>query len=182
MRRNTVATTALLIAVTIVAVGCAPWATYPPVEHTSKLVNPQFEPIPKLMAESLRYVHEEYGTVEQPVFNLPEGTPASVYRVVQARVDQARPMTAEDERAYHVTTVRTRGPEAETDVIIPRADGLHELVTVRFKQRFGKGYQVDGARTWRVRVTAPPPQFPDSDAGQQTERANVDSKAEPAAE
>ena len=135
--------------------GCAPWATYPPVEHTAKLVNPSFEPMPTLMAKAITFVHDEQAAMPELVYNLPSGVPMRTYEIVQKKLAGGRPMQLSDSRAYHVTAVRTRGPEAEVDVIVPRTDGLHELQTVRFKQKFGKGYQVTSSRQWRLRVEPP---------------------------
>lgn len=139
--------------------GCAPWATYPPVEHTSKLVNPTFEPMPELMSRAIMYVHDEHAAMPALIYNLPEGVPPRAYKLVQNKLPEGRPMQPGDDRAYHVTAVRTRGPEAEVDVIVPRADGLHELETVRFKQKFGKGYTVTSTRQWRLRVEPPAPTY-----------------------
>ena len=153
-RRHALSASLVLVAAGLTA-GCAPWATYPPVEHTSKLVNPTFEPIPTLMAGAVQYSHEHYGTVSDATFNLPAGISHKVYDKVVEKLGYGRPMQPQDTLAYHVTAVRTRGPEAEVDVIVPRADGLHELVTVRFKQKFARGYEVATAREWRVRADPP---------------------------
>lgn len=157
-RRITISASLVLVAVGLTA-GCAPWATYPPIEHTSKLINPNFEPMPSLMADAVRYAKETYGTVPDVTFNLPAGMSYKVYDKVIAKLGYGRPMQPEDTLAYHITAVRTRGPEAEIDVIVPRADGLHELVTIRFQQKFAKGYQVESAREWRVRADPPPANY-----------------------
>lgn len=153
-RRSSIVASLALIGTGLIT-GCAPWATYPPVEHTSKLVNPTFEPMPTLMAETVRYAHDHYGTVSDTTFNLPAGMGYKVYDKVIAKLGFGRPMQAGDQVAYHITAVRTRGPEAEVDVIVPRADGVYELVTIRFKEKLGKGPTIASAREWRVRAEPP---------------------------
>ncbi len=159
MGKRFIITSLLLAGGLAVAAGCAPWATYPPIEHTAKLVNPTFEPMPTLMARALLYVHDEHAAMPELVYNLPAGMPMRTYELVQKKLNGGRPMHYGDSRGYHVTAIRSRGPEAEVDVIVPRSDGLHELETVRFKQKFGKGYEVASSRQWRLRVEPPTPNY-----------------------
>lgn len=158
-------------AMALLATGCAPWATYPPVEHTARLVDPAFEPMPTLMADAVRYADETYNAMDEPVFNLPEGVKPRVYDLVIRKLGRGRPMMAGDTRAYHITAIRTRGPEAEVDVVAPRADGLYELVTLHFKEKFGKGYQIASTRQWRLHVDVPGPHY--VAPAEPTEVANV---------
>jgi hypothetical protein len=152
----------LLLALTALA-GCTAWATYPSIEGATSIDDPQFAPIPELMADAIAYGAERYpmdrGENDPLVFNLPPDTPPRVYEKVAGRLGNARPMTDEDAFAYHVKTVRVRTVEGQVDLICPRPDGHHELMEISFKQRLGKGYDVASARLWRVHVDVPEPNF-----------------------
>ena len=145
--------------IALLASGCAPMATYPPVEHTRALSRPAYEPIPTLMAESFRYAHERYQVADELIFNLPEGVTTNVYHMVARKLGEARPMFADDERAYTISEIRTRGSEAQADLIYPRADGLHQLVTIYFKASLLDGWKVASTRQWRIYSQAPQPRF-----------------------
>ena len=150
-------------------VGCTPYATYPPVEGALELSGPKIHPIPMLMAEALRFAHAHYTPETDLVINLPEGTPIKVYSDVVERLGEARIMREPGEAALQVTAVRVRGLSAEVDVIYPRMEALHELVTVKFKKGIIGQYKVDSTRLWRIRAEAPPPHYvPPEEAGELT--------------
>lgn len=162
-----------VIATLITITGCAPWASYPPVETTASLARPSFEPFPTLMGRAAAYGHDTWGTIDEGiVFNLPPDTPASVYETVTKRINYAysgkpnapsvRPMQEGDPQAYHITSVRVRGTDAEVDLIYPRADGIPELVTIQFSKRFAGGYDVERIRPWRIRIDAPMATYDDA--------------------
>jgi hypothetical protein len=154
---------AMMMAVALTTVGCAPYATYPPIEVdvARDMTSPTFEPIPTLMVEAIRYTHENYGHGEVDfAWNLPRGTPHGAYTMVEKRLGVGHPLREAGERAYHVQTVRSRGVEAEVDVIYPRQDGLYELVTISFRNEiFAGGWQVKRARPWYIRVEPPEPSW-----------------------
>jgi hypothetical protein len=172
----------LVLAMTALA-GCTPWATYPPIEGAASINDPQFAPIPELMAEAIAYGSEHYGLDpvegEPIVYNLPPNTAPRVYERVTDRLGDARPMVEGDDHAYHVTSVRVRTTNAQVDLICPRSDGHHELVEISFKQTFTKGYEVRDARLWRVHVEVPEPNFvpypqPEEDTAVATEPTETD--------
>jgi len=169
-RISAVPVTAALIGLLGAALaGCTPWATYPPLEGAVEISNPGVNPLPELMARGIEYTRNHLSGVElteaemeaEPiVFNLPEGTPASVYgRIIKHLHDNARPMTDADESSYQVTAVRVRMSDAEVDVIHLAADGAPELVTLHFKQNVLKGYQVKSYRRWHYSVDMPGPHY-----------------------
>lgn len=142
-------------------VGCSAWSTYPPIEHTAGLVSPANPPVPELMADAIGYVNEQFGGgAETYAVNLPTGVPAAVYEKVFERLEgAAHPLTDPTELAYHVIQVRSRGTEGEVDVIYPRADGLHQLVTVRLGNNLFSGFTVESVKQWRVRAEPPAPAY-----------------------
>lgn len=150
----------LLATLTLTFGGCSPWATYPPVEHTQGLARPAYEPIPTLMAKSIAFAHDRYNAVDDVVINLPEGVPAKVYEKVIRKIGRGRPMTDDDANAYTIQEIRTRGPEAQVDLVYPRSDGLHELVTLYFKNNLIDGWRIDSTRLWRIRVERPRAHYP----------------------
>ncbi|MDY7110156.1 MAG: hypothetical protein SYC29_16115 [Planctomycetota bacterium] len=145
----------LLLSLIFVLCGCTPWATYPPIEGAVDISNPALAPIPRLMADAVRYVHTLEGGEGEIALNLPEGTSATVYDEVIERLEAARPMQAGNTQAYHVEAVRVRGLDAEVDVIHPGAGGVPELMTVYFNQTFAEGWRVKWHRRWRLRIEAP---------------------------
>jgi hypothetical protein len=149
----------LLLTLSIAPAGCTPWATYPPVEGTVELNQPTLQPIPTLMADAIRFAHDHYAPDHELVINLPPDTPAKVYSEVIAALGEGRPMTAEDETAFHVQTVRVRALTAEVDVIYPRMGHVHELATIRFRKKVLGRYEVENTRLWRFEVEVPGPNY-----------------------
>jgi len=145
----------LLLALASFLCGCTPWATYPPIEGAVDISNPALAPIPTLMAEAVRYVHEQDGGGGEVVLNLPEDTPAKVYDKVIEKLGTGRPMQPGDRQAYHVEAVRVRAVDAEVDLIHPGNGGAPELMTIYFQQQFLDGWRVQWHRRWRIRIEAP---------------------------
>ena len=155
------ATWAIGLAVLVLTLGgCSPWATYPPVEHTQGLARPVYEPIPTLMAKSITFAHDRYHAVDDIVINLPEGVSAKTYDLVLRKIGRGRSMAETDAEAYTVREIRTRGQEAQVDLVCPRSDGLHELVTLYFKNNLMDGWRIESTRLWRIRVERPTANYP----------------------
>jgi hypothetical protein len=154
-----------LIALTaLVAAGCAPYATYPPIEVTSGLAGPTMEPFPALMAQAIQATHEAHGGgAPDFAYNLPPGSPRRLYGDVQRRLGAGHAMGREGESAYHVTVVRARGTEAEVDMVVPQPGGTYGLLTISFHNKLGKGWYVRGQREWAIHVEAPSPTYPASE-------------------
>ena len=144
----------------LVIAGCTPWATYPPMEGSVGLSDPDLSPIPELMADAIRHIHARDGQEGEIVFNLPYGTPRSVYQAVIKRLGDGRAMTDPAEVAYHVTEIRVRTFESEVDVIHVRPDdGTPEQMTVSFRQNLLTGFRVERVKAWRYPVHVPPPHY-----------------------
>ncbi len=141
--------------------GCSSWSTYPPVETAvvRSISSPTLEPVPTLMTRSVDWARDNNPHLMPLVFNLPEGTPADVYAIVMKRNGEGVPMTQPGQRAVHVTNVRVRGGDAEVDVVIPREDGIHELITLQFERPIFERWDVHGTRHWRIRVATPHPNY-----------------------
>ncbi len=152
---------AALVGLSVVVVtACAPIATYPPLDGAVELSNPALEPIPTLMAESIRYAQSRYGDGAGGfAINLPPNTPTAVYETVIARLGRCHPQFDRDEPAYHVTSVRARGLKAEVDLFYPRTDGYYEFVTISFRRDVLRGYEVANTRLWRTDDHPPGPNY-----------------------
>jgi hypothetical protein len=159
MSRTTVNQILLALTLALSVGACTPYGTYPPLSGTVQVSKPSFAPFPQLMADSIAHCYETYDPGAEMVFNLPEGTPAPVYGQVMKRLEGSRPMREWDGRACHVDSIRVRGLDAEVDVIFPRADGLHDLITIHFHKDVLSGYAIDSTRIWRVRIDPPPPYY-----------------------
>jgi hypothetical protein len=161
-RRRAGAPAWLLGAVLAVAAGCTPWATYPPIEGAAGINNPELNPIPEVMAASIREMHERDGASGLIVFNLPAGMPERLYRrVAKLMGGKARPMMNAGEPAYHVCEVRVRGTEAEVDIVHPGPGGSPRLVTVACRSTMAHGFEPRSVRPYRFVVEEPlPPNYP----------------------
>jgi hypothetical protein len=159
MTHTTLRITLLLLCLTCV-MGCSAWATYPPIPGAMQIGRPELEPVPSIMAEAIRFSNERYVEMDEPVFNLPEGTPDHVYESVRRRLRGGSVMRDADELAIHVQQVRVRTNQAQVDVLFPRDDGLHQLVTLHMRQKLFQVYEVQSTRLWRIHNDPPPPHFP----------------------
>lgn len=148
-----------IVCLVCLCTGCAPFATYPPVEGAFELSNARTEPIPTLMVESVRYVKQKYAPDRDLLLNLPEGAPPQAYSEVLSRLGEGRAMREPSERGFHVQKVLVRGTNAEVDVIYPKTDDVHELVTVNLKRPIVGSWRVKDDRVWRIRVEAPAPNY-----------------------
>lgn len=137
--------------------GCTPWATYPSVEGSVDMSNPELTPIPELMSMAIRETHERDGRDEGIVFNLPPGTPPVVFDRVAFLLGTGRPMEYAGEPAIHVVEVRVRTTDSQVDVIHLNAGGVPEEMTISFRQNLLRGFHVESVRPWRYRVVMPPP-------------------------
>ena len=155
--RSTIA--ALIVGlVIVVATGCSPWATYPPVEikPAKQLTRESWEPVPTVMAVAVQYARDTYTKDQDLAINLPEGTPALVYDKVIAKVGEGRPLRNAGEPAIHIKEVRTRGFDAQVDLVYARPDGMHQLVTLTLNRTVFQSWRVVNARPWQLRDFTPP--------------------------
>lgn len=155
--------TALIVSLLLAGLclpGCAAWSTYPAIPGAMQVGHPEFEPLPTIMAEAVRYSNERYLKADEPTFNLPEGVTKATYDSVKQRLRGGRAMLDPDEPAVHIKQIRVRGGDAQVDVIFPRDDGLYQFVTLHMKQRFLNRFEVRDTRLWRIHVKAPEPNYP----------------------
>jgi len=149
--------------------GCQQFATYPGVEVTSSFQRADAEPVPTILACSVRYARDRYLIGEILPINLPEKTPASVYDKTIAHLTSAksedplpecRPMIFPEERALHFVEIRTRAMHAQVDMIYPTADGFYQFVTLTLERTVVQPWRVKGERKWLVRkIEVPAPNF-----------------------
>lgn len=159
--RNSHIWTLVVCAFGLIAPGCTQWSTYPPVETTKALTNrPAARPVPAIMTTSIEYAQERYLSGEDAAINLPEGTSAQAYDAVFAKLDGGRPMLIANEPTIHIQEVRTRGFDAQTDLIYQKSDGFYQMVTLTLRGNMMEQYRVTGARTWQIRnMAAPGPHY-----------------------
>jgi hypothetical protein len=142
-----------------IGAACTPMATYPKIDGAVDWTGPKVEPVPRLMAEAIRYAWEHNGGEGEPAVNLPPGTPAPVYHVVIARIGAGHPLTDHNEPGYHVETVRVRGMSGEVDLVYPGAAGQNEYATFFLNRGITNNWHVTASRLWRIRITAPQPNY-----------------------
>jgi hypothetical protein len=153
---------ALTLALSAILPACAPWSTYPPVETkmAQKVTKPTFEPVPTVMAVAVNYAKDRYLNGQDVAINLPEGAAADAYEKLFRKLGYGRPMTMPGEPNITIQEVRTRGLNAQTDVVYQRADGLYQLVTLTMSRGALDKYKVTETRVWQLRnVPAPTPHY-----------------------
>ena len=161
--------TAIILLNLLLLTACAPWSTYPPVETAmaQKMSKETFEPVPTVMAVALQYGRDHYAGGREVAINLPEGTPAAAYDKVIKKLGWGHPLMMPTDEALHVITVRTRGMNAETDLIFKRSDGLNQMVTLKMSRGAFQKYKVTDARLWQMRdLKAPQPNYTPPPASQ----------------
>lgn len=140
--------------------GCQQWSTYPPVELTARLNRPAAEPVPTVIAQAIGYARAQYLNGEEFPINLPKGVPAEVYDKVFEKLGGGRPMERPDEKAIHITEVRTRALNAQVDMIYSRPDGVPQFVTLSLEHGVFEKWRVTSARPWAIRnVEVPEPNY-----------------------
>ncbi len=145
-----------LLALSILAAGCAPRATFPATPGTSSF-EPWVAPIPELMAGGIEYAQRRHAPNEPLIFNLPPGVPQWVWKNVQGRLGEgARPVADGDVRYFSVTEVRVNGATGEVDVIYPAENDLFQSLTVGFRTEPFQSWRPIFERKWRI-PTAPEP-------------------------
>ncbi len=60
MNRQRLQTAGAVITLAMLGAGCAPFATYPPIEVTAGMAQPVYEPFPTLMARAIEYTRTEF--------------------------------------------------------------------------------------------------------------------------
>lgn len=152
----------LYLFIACVAMGCSPIATFPPIETeaATKFADATRKPVPRIMSVIIEYTHENYGWMDNVVFNLPEGVGYEAYMLVNEKLDSAVPMTSKDQPAYHIVELRVRGFNAEADVVFPTRSGEYQMATLRLHtDPFGT--KVTSDRVWAIPIhESPAPTFP----------------------
>lgn len=161
---------------------CTPRITVPSPQGTVSMGTIATEPVPTVMAKSIQFANEWYGTDQQPVINLPRGTPPEVYAVVIRRMGEGVPMTDASQKAFHIEAVRISGTTAEVDMIHPGTIGEYQSVTIYLDDAMFRGWQVNNSRPWRFRVTPPQPNYVAPQPKTTPQPAPQESPATPAAE
>ena len=162
----------------IAVAGCSSYATYPSIETDTALAltNATYQPAPEIMATTLAWIDEQYGSGDTVVFNLPAGMVPVVYDRVVAHLGDATPMTAAGQAATPLLELRIRGLSAQADVIYPTSSGTWHRSTIYLSTTLLKPWAVERERTWNVPVTDwPAPNYPDAVAA--WEAARSDSQA-----
>jgi hypothetical protein len=145
-----------IVCLVCLCTGCAPFATYPPVEGAFELSGARTEPIPTLMVESVRYVKQKYAPDRDLLLNLPESAPPQAYSEVLSRLGEGRAMREPGELAITVEQVNVRGTNSNVTVIYPDRDGVYIRVRVDLKRPVVGSWRVIGDRIWRGRRIEPP--------------------------
>jgi len=135
--------------------GCAPYSSYPPVEETSGLTHPTFEPVPTNNATAIEWgrAREQGQVAEAPLtFTLPRDSSTITYEKILDRLEGSRRGTG-DEPAIAIRSVRVRGFDALVDISIPRDRGEPLLYTLDLKSKPFQEWEVTAHRRWRFHET-----------------------------
>ncbi|MSQ91184.1 MAG: hypothetical protein EXS01_07325 [Phycisphaerales bacterium] len=137
-----------------IAPGCMSTMTYPEYSGAPK-ADPSLQPMPNLMADSLKFAHQQVGGATELIYNLPPTTPVQVWQGVGKRLGVGRPMVAGDAQAWTVRQVRLNGGRAEVDVVYP-TEGIYQLATVHFTGSTGQSFYPTMLQLWLVPTDTPP--------------------------
>lgn len=133
------------------AAGCAPYSSYPPVEETSGLTHPTFEPVPTIIVKAIEWGRErEKGEVaEAPLaFTLPSNSSEISYEKIEGRIEGSRRAEA-GEQAIDIRSVRVRGFDATVDIAVPRDMGDPILYSLSLKSMPFEKWKIVSERRWR---------------------------------
>lgn len=162
--------------------GCVGYNVYPPQRGIAGFHNPNSDPFPPIMTESVRWVISRYPAVtpaewSPPLGVPPEGSrfavnlPVGVNRLVYRRVVErigfgAVPMEPGNEHlpTYHVARVWVAGDDAKVDIVRPvpgmppAADGrpVTQGITVRLRGGL-QPWRVTSHRVWALNALETPP-------------------------
>lgn len=181
--RPLLAAAALAAAATVVPLGgCVGYNVYPPEKGVGGFTNPNSDPIPPIMTESVRWAITRYPAVapaewSPPLGVPPEGSrfavnlPVGVNRLVYLRVVDrigfgAVPMEPDNEHlpTYHVSRIWVSGDEAKVELIRPvpgippTADGKPATQGITVRLRGGvQPWHVTSHRVWALNTLPAPP-------------------------
>ena len=142
------ATTLML---TLILAGCAPYASYPPVEKTAAVTDLTFEPVPTVITTAIDWARaRESGSDADGTlaFSLPVGSMDRAYTKIEDRLPGAARATP-GEPAIGIKSVRVRGFDATVDVSVPREGRNPMLYTLTLKSMPFEQWKVIGERRWR---------------------------------
>lgn len=150
----------LVLSLGVTLAGCVGFATYPPVEGSIAVRDPNSPAMEEVMRAALVWTvasfPPEYGSSAASggayAVNLPEGVRRRVYlNTVGELGDRARPMTPENELlpTYHIKRIRISENRAEVDVLRPVAEMGESPLGERLSQQITV-YLEGGWNPWRV--------------------------------
>lgn len=179
-----VAAMVLVAAWLCAGVGCVGYATYPPMEGLRGFKNPNSDPLPRLMIESVSWVSTRYpptaaqewmappsvnaGEGAKFVVNLPAGVNRELYKSIAAKISpNCQPMEPglESLPTYHVSRIWVEGDEAKVDVIrpVPGMKGntkdsaqITQGITVRLRGGM-QAWHVTSHNVWTIGAMPVPP-------------------------
>ncbi len=144
---------AIVVLGAVIVAGCTPSMTYPAYPGAPK-ADPSMQPMPSLMADAIKFAHQQLSPNSEIVIDLPAMTPKQVWRQVLKSCAPCRPMTPSDKVVWSVRQVKLSGGKAEVDVVYP-AEGIYRLATVHFTGATGQPFYPSQLQFWLVPVTAP---------------------------
>lgn len=167
----------LVIALGSVIGGCVGFATYPPIQGSLAVRDPNSPAMEEVMRAALAWTvtnfPPEYGSKAPSdgpyAINLPEGVRRRVYLSAAKELgDRARPMTPESESlpTYHIKRIRISENRAEVDVLRPVAEigesplgeHMHQQITVYLEGGWSP-WHVVRHRAWAIGAFTPPPPY-----------------------
>ena len=125
MRLASIAFTVFMLA------GCAPYASYPPIENTAAVTDPTFEPVPTVITTAIEWARaRESSSNEEPTsaFLLPVGTSNKAYEQIEERIPGSGTGGRERIGDRHQVGAGPRIPRERGRVRAPRGsitDALH---------------------------------------------------------
>jgi len=169
--RTVVAALLLGALATSLTTGCAAWGNYPAIGEDGAINDPNVNPMPSVIAESVRWVVRNYPVEGAYVINLPGGMERkTAERILTMLNDPNARLVAPENRGlpvYHVAKIWVRESRATVDVFRPvRKEGLattpnranYQLLSVKLVGGpLRPAWRVESApRAWPIGAYDPP--------------------------
>ena len=137
----------------LLAAGCANYASYPPLEGANATADSIKAPVPEVIATAIEWcvAREDFRDQQKPViFHLPTGMGEQAHQAVAEQLKQSNlNSSASDENGIEIRSVRLFGLKAMVDMSVPRNYGNDQLVTLELQSYAFQPWRVVGANRWR---------------------------------
>ena len=143
----------ILTLTSLLAEGCANYASYPVLEGKQRADGPISAPVPEVVATAIEWcvAREDFREQQKPVvFKLPAGMDESAHEAVAKQLRRSNlNSSTSTENGIVIRSVRLFGLKAMVDMSVPRQYGNDQLVTLELQSYAFQPWRVVAANRWR---------------------------------